>query len=132
AEIAGVMPPPFSLWSDCPRTGGGVGIFDTRVASFEGARSDGMLARDVKRDRPGRFQMSAVLVAATWKVTFWLAARLAAPHCCPLPLSGVRGQIEALIHSRESAALLAAVALMVTIHAVRRAWFDIYGRWYSR
>ena len=77
--------------------------------------------------------MSApVLVAATWKMTIWLGARLAAPPCCPLPLSGVRGQIEALMHSRQAAALIAAVALMVTIHAVRRAWFDIYGRWYGR
>ena len=77
--------------------------------------------------------MSApVLVAATWKMAISLGACLAAARCCPLPLSGVRGQVEALMHCPEAAALIAAAALMVTIHAVRRAWFDIYGRWYGR
>ena len=41
-------------------------------------------------------------------------------------------QIVSLLHSREGGALFAAVAMMVVIHAVRSAWFDIYGRWYSR
>ena len=77
--------------------------------------------------------MSAqALEAAAWKMTAWISGRIAARVPRAFPVSGLRGQLSGLLHSRQTAAMVAAVSLMLVIHAVRSAWFDIYGRWYSR
>jgi hypothetical protein len=77
--------------------------------------------------------MPAIAIkSGAWKLLIWLAARLCAPRRCPLPLSGVRGQIEALLHSRQGMVVLAAIGVLLLVQGVRSAWWDVYGRWYGR
>ena len=77
--------------------------------------------------------MPAIAIeAGAWKLLIWLAARICAPRRCPFSLSDVRGRIEVLLHSRQGMAVLAAMGVVLLVHGVRSAWFDVYGRWYGR
>ena len=72
------------------------------------------------------------LEIAAHKLSIWLAARLAVPRRFPLPLSDLYGRIEALVHSREAMAMIFALGLVIAVHGIRSAWWDVYGRWYRR
>jgi hypothetical protein len=72
------------------------------------------------------------LQAAARKVSIWLAVRLAAPRRSPVPLSDLYGRIEALVHSRQAMAMVCVLGVVITVHGIRSAWWDVYGRWYRR
>lgn len=72
------------------------------------------------------------LEANAWQLSTWLAARLAAPRRVPVPASDVRAHLAAMVQSPYGAALLSAMGLVLVIHAVRSAWFDIDHRWFTR
>jgi hypothetical protein len=57
---------------------------------------------------------------ALCKLSMWLAAnRPAGGSACPVPFSEIPGQIQAFLESRQAGASLAALALVVAIHAMR-------------
>jgi hypothetical protein len=72
------------------------------------------------------------LQPAAHKLSIWLAARLAAPRRFPMPLSDIHARIETLFHSREAVAMVCALGLLIAVHGIRSAWWDVYGRWYRR
>jgi len=72
------------------------------------------------------------LEIAAHKLSIWLAARLVAPRRFPMPLSDLCGRLDALVHSRQALAMVCAVGLVITVHGIRSAWWDVYGRWYRR
>jgi len=72
------------------------------------------------------------LEIAAHKLSIWLAAGLVAPRRFPMPLSDLCGRLDALVHSRESLAMVCAVGLVITVQGIRSAWWDVYGRWYRR
>ena len=76
--------------------------------------------------------MSAAVKLAAWKITIWCAARLNGARRCPIPLSGVRGHLEALLHSPHGGALIGLVATVAFVLCVRSGWRDICGRWLAR
>ncbi len=77
--------------------------------------------------------MSAITAkCAAWKTMRWLAARLQPPRRCPVPLSGVRGHLEALLHSPHGGAVIGALAAVAFVLFVRSGWRDIHGRWSLR
>ena len=61
-----------------------------------------------------------ILRIALCKLSTWLAGiRSGGPAMCPMPLSDIPGQLEAFVHSRQAGARVAALALVVAIHAMR-------------
>jgi hypothetical protein len=77
--------------------------------------------------------MSAIaLKNAAFRLLTWIAAQLGAPAPSPLPLSTVRSQIESLLHSRQAAALIGAIALVAMVHGIRSAWVTNFNRGYPR
>src|SRR2546426_4394979 len=76
--------------------------------------------------------LPAALETAAHKLSIWLADRLAAPRRFPMPLSDLYGRIDALVHSRQALAMVCAVGLVMVVHGIRSAWWDVYGRWYRR
>ena len=77
--------------------------------------------------------MSAIaLKNAVFRLLIWIAAQLGAPAPSLLPLSTLRSHIETLLHSRQGAALIGAIALVATVHGIRSAWLTNFNRVYPR